>query len=446
MLLISKFKRLAPLDRTMLAGVLIACAMVLSIAGAFSASYCLLAAGIAYWVAIALLLTKVNRRNLIQSTIMILIGLACLTLAQSSPTEKMPAFDAQKLLSGHAPLISMLVAVSFLVLIANQANITNLPKPTGRKGVINTLLGVHILGAVINLSSIFMVADSILGKNPINKNQAIALVRGFTSGAFWSPFFAATAVALYYAPDAHLSELIPIGVGFSLCALALTYFEIQRELKTGNPNDFQGFPLKFSTLWIPVLLAFAVFLVHYFYPTLSVLTIISLLTPLLVILILLVENTPIIRSLYGHITERLPKMANEILLFQSAGILGYGLQQLAFKYSQWPLFETFGTTEACVSLLLLLCAALAGIHPLVGIALLSALVMNSTTPDHTLLALVILASWSLGAAAGPMSGNNLAVQARYGVSSFTMMRWNIKYAGVMAIVVMLGLEVREYVL
>lgn len=81
-----------------------------------------------------------------------------------------------------------------------------------------------------------------------------------------------------------------------------------------------------------------------------------------------------------------------------------------------------------------------------GIALLSALVMNSMNPDHTLLALVILASWSLGAAAGPMSGNNLAVQARYGVSSFTMMRWNLKYAGVMVLIVMLALEIRGYLL
>ncbi len=428
----------------MLAGILIATAMVLSIAGAFSAPHCLLAAGVAYWLAVALLLTSANRRNLIQSSIMLIIGVICLVLAQLHSTEQTQLIDTQKLLGGHAPLISMLVAVSFLALIANQENVSNLPKPVGRKGVISTLLGVHILGAVINLSSIFMVADSILGKNPINKHHAIALSRGFTSGAFWSPFFAATAVALYYAPDANLSETIPIGAAFAVCALAFTYFEIQRGFKTSNPNDFQGFPLTVSTLWIPVLLAAAVFLVRYFYPTLSVLTIISLLTPLLVVFILFIRRDSVVKSLANHITERLPKMANEILLFQAAGILGYGLQQLAIMYSDWPLFETFGTTQACISLILLMCAALSGIHPLVGIALLSALVMNTANPDHTLLGLVILASWSLGAAAGPMSGNNLAVQARYGVSSFTMMRWNLKYLAVMVFIVMIALEIREY--
>jgi hypothetical protein len=57
-------------------------------------------------------------------------------------------------------------------------------------------------------------------------------------------------------------------------------------------------------------------------------------------------------------------------------------------------------------------------------------------PDPTLLSLVCLASWSLGSAAGPLSGMNLAMQGRYGIEAHRLMCWNMRYLLLMSLPVL----------
>jgi hypothetical protein len=79
--------------------------------------------------------------------------------------------------------------VQFLQLVAIPKDEVNEELPTGKKAFIRTYLGVHFFGSVINLSSILLVADRLVSRNPLSQQQQVLLTRAFSSAANWSPFF-----------------------------------------------------------------------------------------------------------------------------------------------------------------------------------------------------------------------------------------------------------------
>ena len=52
---------------------------------------------------------------------------------------------------------------------------------------------------------------------------------------------------------------------------------------------------------------------------------------------------------------------------------------------------------------------------------------------QTLFAFVALSAWAVGTSVGPLSGINLSLQGRYGVSGYQMMKNNLPYAGMMSL-------------
>ena len=69
-----------------------------------------------------------------------------------------------------------------------------------------------------------------------------------------------------------------------------------------------------------------------------------------------------------------------------------------------------------------------GVHPVVTIAI-SASVLAPLEPNPTLFAMAGLIGWGLQAAGGPLTGLNIIMQGRYGIDSFTLAGWNLKYVG-----------------
>ena len=114
------------------------------------------------------------------------------------------------LLEGELGIVAMLTGVSFLGLLPDN---TKQQAPiTGTKGVISTWASVQLLGAVINMSAVFVVGDKLqrLSQNMSSEQLAI-LTRALTSAGWWSPFFASVAVALSVAPNAAFHHLAMIG-------------------------------------------------------------------------------------------------------------------------------------------------------------------------------------------------------------------------------------------
>ena len=437
--------------RRPLAGCLILLGMLLVSGHLLGLPVAVSEAGVAYWLAAALLWSGLSKRNRLQAGLLLLVGMSCLAASYWLGGE----LSTSRLLSSNVSILSMLVAVSFLSLVSQPANETDKPLPTGRGALGSTLAAIHGFGAVINLSSVFIIGDRLAQQAKLSREQSIVLVRGFSAAAFWSPFFAAMGVALSVAPKAQLSQLWLVSIPLAAIALVLTYWQLARQHADALPiavlpaehtpiehapeppypkaavADFVGYPLHPRALMLPCLLAVAVLLLHKSLPSLSILAVITLLAPLFSLSFVMWQRGSPPRALSQLVKGRLPQMGNELVLFLAAGILAYGLETLLLS-AQWqlPLYY-FGPLAASLTYLCIVLLALLGIHPIVCITLAASL-WSPLNPDHSLLALVFLSSWALGTATGPLSGINLAFQGRYGVDSFALMRWNLGYLALMS--------------
>ncbi|MDX1266180.1 MAG: hypothetical protein R3311_02340 [Oceanisphaera sp.] len=427
----------APALSRRLAGILIMVSMALVAAGLLGLPVAPSWAGAGYWCAASLLWPGLARRNRIQALLLLLVGAGCLVLSQRLGA----VVDIERLFASNSSLLSMLVAVSFLGLVSRPDDENAARFPRGRRAVASTLGAVHLFGSVINLSSVFIIGDRLSRNGSVSREQAIVLIRGFTAAAFWSPFFAAMAVALSLAPEAKLASLWLVSMPLALLAMGLTWWQLNRQPggdEAAVVGEFTGYPLHPSGLMLPALLAAAVLLLHQWWPALSILAVITLLSPLLSMLFLVVARRSPLAGLGQLVNGRLPQMGNELVLFLAAGVLAYGLENLLSSWGGHLPLSGFGATEASLTYLATVLLSLLGIHPIICIALAGS-VLAPLAPDHTLLALVFLSSWAVGTSTGPLSGINLAFQGRYGIDSFRIMRWNLSYLGIMSALVVLAI-------
>ncbi|MCG8070923.1 MAG: hypothetical protein N0C86_02950, partial [Candidatus Thiodiazotropha taylori] len=195
------------MNRRALAGWLLAAAIVSAVIHTLIPSFPKTLIGVLTWVAGLLLIAEISPQT--RRQILILIGIGGIGIGWGL-VEGIPP-DWRLILSGNALLLSMLAAVSFLRLITRPDTQAGERLPSGKRAVWSTLLGVHLFGAVINLSSVFIMGDRISRKGRLNQAQTVILTRGFTAAAFWSPFFAAMAAALTYAPGASLPQIWLMG-------------------------------------------------------------------------------------------------------------------------------------------------------------------------------------------------------------------------------------------
>lgn len=372
------------------------------------------------WIAGLLLLPEIHWRTRNQCVILLGVGLVGLAWGWSAGVP--PAWS--QVLGSNAALIAMLAAVSFLRLITASGVGETERAPSGRPAVRSTLAGVHLFGAVVNLSTVHIMARRMASGGSLNRQQTVVLIRGLSAAAFWSPFFAAMAAALTYAPGARLSHLIAVGVPLALIALAITVREVERG---GGAAAFTGYPMNARSLWLPALLAVVVLAVHGLRPEVSVLGTIAALAPTVTVLTLALRGEPVVGQMFRHVTGGLPLMASELALFLSAGVLAAGLQSLiATTGGELPV-HAFGGVEAAGLLAVLVALAVAGVHPVIGIAAASPL-LAPVDPDQNLLALTFLGAWSIGVAVSPLSALTMGIQAAYGVRAIEILRWNARYA------------------
>ncbi|MFY0990408.1 hypothetical protein [Halomonas sp. C05BenzN] len=396
----------------------------------------------AFWLAVLLLWPDLPRRTRRQAGALAGIGTGLLIVArwQHGAEVAWP-----RMLDGNSYVVAMLVGVSFIGLMGNRRGETRpLGRPvTGARGIAGTWLGVHLLGAILNLSTVFMIGDRLQRSGPLTTPQLLALNRGLSSAALWSPFFASMGVVMTLAPEMRFATVMAFGLPLALCAGLLSLLDLSRRFDLA---DTAGFSLSPSSLLMPVSMAALVMLFHYgLTPGLTIVSIITFLLPGVALL----SNLPrgprwTLRRVRGHALNRLPAMRGEISLFLCAGLLTQGLSTYiaAATGSEWTLFARFGPLEAVASFLAIVASAVAGLHPIIGVSVLASM-LELDAGRQTLFAFVALASWAVGTSVGPLSGINLSLQGRYGISGSRMMRQNLGYAAVMAvavIVAILGLD------
>lgn len=428
--------------RHALAGVLILLALVLQTLGFAKLSPHPYLVGYALWLATLLLWRDIPRRTRWQAGALTAIGLGLLIVAQWRYAADI-AWPA--VTSGNTYVVAMLVGVSFIGLIGNRSGSTRpLGHPiTGRRGSAGTWLGVHLLGTILNLSTVFMIGDRLARRGPLTTPQLLALNRGLSSAALWSPFFASMGVVMTLAPGMEYSRVLAVGLPLALLSGILTTLELSRRF---DLTEVAGFSLSPRSLLMPVVMAALVMLFHFqLTPELGIVSIITFLLPA----VALVSNLPAgprwtLHRVRQHALSRLPGMRGEIALFLSAGLLTLGLSTLvaAATGSEWTLFTHFGVAQATLSFLAIVVSAVAGLHPIIGVSVLASTLDLSGT-EQTLFAFTALASWAVGTSVGPLSGINLSLQGRYGVSGYRMMRHNLGYALVLSGLVVMAIVVLD---
>jgi hypothetical protein len=397
--------------------------LTLMIAASVAPGVSLLAAGLLGWTAALLLSYRLGRRQRIQSAWLVGLGIAGIAWGTLHGAPLNPT----QILASNQGLVSLLAAVSFLRLVTRPGGSDDRrPPPRGRKALWRTLIGVHLFGAVINLSTVVILGDRMATRGRLGKRRALALSRGFAAAAFWSPFFSAMAAALTYAPGARLATVVLAGLPLAAVSLWLTAREIDPEdPRRGAP--FVGYPMNFTALWIPGLLVAIVLAAHALVPRWSILAIITLSAPLLTAGILIVQQKRGAWPPLGdHIRHGLASTVNELALFLAAGVLAAGLTSLTGQLGGWLPFERFGPSQASLLLMIMIGLAALGVHPVITIAA-CGVWLAPLHPEPNLLAITLLMAWGIGVPANPLSGLHLMMQGRYGIDGYAFLRWNAGY-------------------
>ena len=387
------------------------------------------------WLAGAAAWGRLPRRVRAQASVMLGAGLACLAAVDAGGGEVGWGEAAGRSL----PILTLLAGVAFLRLAYRSGGAAGTPAPPappaprGFGAYLRTMSGVHLFGAVINVSSLVVFADRLARSAPLARREIAMLGRSYSMAGFYSPFIGGVALALSLAPGAHFLAFALAGAALA-CIGFLVIAALGRLEEGGALAEFRGYPFRPESLWLPLALAGAVAAVHWTWPALSVLTVISLLAPAIAVTALAGRTGP---SRAAWTTARfvafeLPGMGGEVVLFLAAGVLGGGLTTLVSAYPAAAPDFALTSAAAAAALAGIAVLALAGVHPLVPITALAAVALPAS-PDPTLLAAVCAMGWGIGSAVSPYSGVNLILAARGGVSSWAFPRWNVFYCILMVL-------------
>lgn len=372
------------------------------------------------WLVPLLTWRTLGKSAIRQASLLLLIGCAALSFSASRGN----LLDWKQILDGNLPLLAMFVAVAFLSLTNKVLEDPALPK--GNPAVLTTALGTHFLGAVINLSVLFVFGDRLQKNGTLSRSQQIILARTFCAAAWWSPFFVATGVAFTYAPGMHWQETLVPGAIMSVIAICYSVAEIC----LSRDSEFSGYPLKFESLIVPVFLAVIVICVHHFWHDVSTILLICVLSPIGALIFM--KGRPRIASLRDFVDHRIASVSSQFALFLAAGVFSAGIKSITYVYPALFRLEDSSFTPLLFALVsgAMIIIGIIGVHPIVSIAIVSPLLLP-LNPDHSQLGFLFLTSWAISTGSSPLSGVGLALVSRYRASSRGIIRSNWHYAVVM---------------
>ena len=420
-----------------LPGVLLFIMALLAVLAATSSQVSLLWSGLAGWAAAVLLFRRLPRAMVFQVSGLLLVGAGCLAWV----TLNGHPVDFVRVTSANIHIIALIASVTFLRLISLPGDEAGDSLPRGNRALVKTAWGLHMFATVINLSAVMLLGNRMEQAGKINRLQAVMISRAFASGAYWSPFYVSIATALVYAPGSDFPTLMLAGLPVALAGLLITTWQLARDVEG---RDTCGYPLRFEALFVPVLLCTAVILLHKVFPDFPILTLITVLSFLLALLMLAVRGPfTALRRIGAHIVGELPGIYRELLLFLGAGVMSVGISSVLFNSGISLGLTTVSPLSGSVFILAAVLLSLIGIHPIITISILGSLVGN-TAYNANLLGVCMMMMWGTSIVGSPLSGINLAIQGRFGISSFAIMRWNAGYVLAMVLVCTMALYVYHY--
>ncbi|PIE25090.1 MAG: hypothetical protein CSA60_01930 [Neptuniibacter caesariensis] len=373
------------------------------------------AATILAWtfVAIELPRLKAKQRPLILA--LGLVGAGCSVLAWSFGSQT----TAVELLDEHLKLAMLLTAISFIGLAMKpQASQTS----KGLKSYLSTFLGMHFFSSVANFSALPVVGDQLQRKGEIDRLSQSILARGFSLSVLWSPFLSITPLVLEQVPGAYVGNIYPYSIPLAVTGLMLTILESRFRYQSRFAN-YQGYPMKLSTLHLPILLISSVLLLTWLYPGTSTVILVSIVAVFIPLGIVSARSG--IRTggetLKLQIFERISESRTEISLFLCAGLLAAGVKAcIELGLISLPFTET-NAMVGSFSLITIVVIASLGINQLAVVAIMAGLLADVTTTP-TIMAVAYIYATALSMSTSVFSGTNMILRARYNCRSRAILR------------------------
>ena len=236
------------------------------------------------------------------------------------------------------------------------------------------------------------------------------------------------AVVVEYVPGARVGTLMAVSLPYAAVAMLLTW-AWGRYRRPDEIRSFEGFPLRWSALLLPLVLASLVVCGFLLRPDLPVVVTIALaaLVAALGFLVFAHGVRAALRHMLRHVSTGIAGGVNELVLFLAAGVLAVGLEAL-FDSGQVSLpTAPYNWVFASVALATMLGFAVLGVHPVVSVTGLAPALL-ALSPPPVLLASTFLFAWSLGTSISPLSATLLTVQGRYGLAGWRVARANAPFA------------------
>jgi hypothetical protein len=405
------------MTRTKLAGLSLFIMTLLSIAAAVSPAVSPLATAFFAWLALLLSIDQLPRKMLIQASLMLSVGLGCMFWS----LDELSQLPFEKMFSANHQLLAVIAAVSFLRLITKAGNGSDESLPFGKMAMLKTIWGLHLFSSIITLSAMMIFGSRIEKEATINRLHAIMFSRTFACGCFWSPFYVAIATALLYAPGSDLLILSLAGIPVTLFGLAITSWQFMRDEEI---ESTAGFPVHADALTIPVALSVLLIVTHLLLPDFPVLSLISVLALLMTGILLLYQKRSAALTIYkNHIEADLPKINRELALFLAAGVMATGLSVFITSSDIALSVPEFTPLIGAIFIIVSTIISIFGVHPVITISVIGSL-LSTTDFNPNLLGLCMMMMWGIGIVISPMSALNLTIQGRFGISSFSFLRWN----------------------
>ena len=269
---------------------------------------------LAAWIVGCAVWGRLPRRARIQVGAMLGIGLACVAAAAARGA----GVEWSDVAGRSLPILTLLAGTAFLRLAwrTGIGDGEGSAAPRGAGAYLRTMAGVHLFGIVINISALVVFADRIARSASLTRREVVMLGRSYSMVAYYSPFIGGVALALSLVPGVRFPVLVLTGV--ALACVGFLVVALLGKLEEGEAlAEFQGYPFRADSLWLPVVLLGSVAAVHWTWPSLPVLLVVALLAPLLAAAVLMMRSRAAgaVRIMARFTVTELPGMSGELHSF-----------------------------------------------------------------------------------------------------------------------------------
>lgn len=355
-------------------------------------------------------------------------------------------------------LTSILIALIFLRLVAARdpafqaagAFLANQP-PSRR--YVSLGIGGNLFGVLLNLGGLGLLIEMTLaGQRRLETVSAVspavhdvrerrivtAIVRGFATIAFWSPFGIALNTLLLIFTDVHWRDAAPWGLGFAALFLIVggVMDIVERRLFPVFPKPVAVPPAPGDGLGLLAVLGHLVGLAllviggDHLLPYSFQEVLVGVVPVYAVIWSMVRHGTRGPARLIGDFTANAPRYVNEIGVFALAGLIGALLVALVPQHALDPVLEAVVDLGGPVALALALAwvtllAAMLGLHPIISVVILAEFMVRTPLISQQAALLSLLTGWTLTVCLAPLATTATYVSAILDRSPVTVsLRWN----------------------